>query len=103
MYIEFGQGVVPSPPLAGLMELADKYDGTVAIAAEGVSIYLPFNEDFVVLRDKEAAVIMEFEKLTRTPMVQIERMPCQKVWMPEAAYGMGHQINRLGEVAQPAA
>ena len=58
MYIEFGAGTVPAPPLSGLMEIADRYGGTVGITAKGVSIYLPFGDDIDARRYPEVAKIL---------------------------------------------
>lgn len=58
MYIEFGAGTVPAPPLSGLMEVADLYGGTVAITAKGVSLYLPFENANDARRYPEVSKIL---------------------------------------------
>lgn len=86
MYIEFGRRTVNAPPLVGLMELADRHNGTVSMTAEGVGIHLPFNEELNLLRDRKEATVLKF------PPARI-RKP-QKRWVPEGAYGMGVRIVR---------
>ena len=71
MYIEFGRGTVAPPPLTGLMEIADRFDGTVAITAEGVSVYLPFNETIEALRIPEIAEVLELHQNWRPDEVEI--------------------------------